>query len=95
MMIGLAWLCAAILFAIFYPRAITPPANYLADLKQKVASGQVYAPNFVLPSNDILNRQSVTTKPFVQAFVYGSIGLLALFGLIVIIARSTPYAVAA
>jgi hypothetical protein len=90
-MIGIAWLAAAILFAVFYSRAITPPANYLADLQSKIASGSVYAPNFVLPKDDILNRQSVTTKPFVSGLIFGSAGLLGLFGLIVIIARSTPY----
>ena len=63
----------------------------MAALQQRIALGQVYAPNFILPTNDILNRQRVTTIPFVQGFVYGSIGLLAFFGLIVIIARSTPY----
>jgi len=90
-MIGIAWLGAAVIFALFYPKAITPPSDYLAALQQRIALGQVYAPNFILPTNDILNRQRVTTIPFVQGFVYGSIGLLAFFGLIVIIARSTPY----
>jgi hypothetical protein len=45
----------------------------------------------VLPPSDILNIKDDLPAAFVQGSVYGSIALVAVFALIVVIARATPY----
>lgn len=90
-MIGIAWLGSAIILGMFYPKAIKVPSGYVDALQQAIQQGNVVTPNLVLKQDDIINRQGALPPAFVTGTVFGSVALLALFGVIVVVARATSY----